>query len=70
VFTPTNDAFENLPDGTVETLLKPENREPAIFANRHTVDPEDYRRIRALIIQDKSYKPFTDQSLIEIITSL
>jgi len=27
VFAPTNDAFENLPDGTVETLLKPENKD-------------------------------------------
>jgi uncharacterized surface protein with fasciclin (FAS1) repeats len=27
VFAPTNDAFENLPAGTVETLLKPENKE-------------------------------------------
>ncbi len=26
VFAPTNDAFENLPAGTVETLLRPENR--------------------------------------------
>ncbi|MEO5619247.1 MAG: fasciclin domain-containing protein [Candidatus Eisenbacteria bacterium] len=26
VFAPTNDAFENLPQGTVETLLKPENK--------------------------------------------
>ncbi len=26
VFAPTNDAFENLPGGTVETLLKPENK--------------------------------------------
>ncbi|MBI3235268.1 MAG: fasciclin domain-containing protein [Bacteroidetes bacterium] len=26
VFAPTNDAFENLPDGTVETVLKPENK--------------------------------------------
>ena len=26
VFAPVNDAFENLPDGTVETLLKPENK--------------------------------------------
>lgn len=26
VFAPTNDAFENLPKGTVENLLKPENK--------------------------------------------
>ncbi|MES2616425.1 MAG: fasciclin domain-containing protein [Bacteroidota bacterium] len=26
VFAPTNDAFENLPAGTVENLLKPENK--------------------------------------------
>jgi uncharacterized surface protein with fasciclin (FAS1) repeats len=26
VFAPTNDAFDNLPAGTVETLLKPENK--------------------------------------------
>lgn len=26
VFAPTNSAFENLPKGTVETLLKPENK--------------------------------------------
>ena len=27
VFAPTNEAFEKLPKGTVETLLKPENKE-------------------------------------------
>lgn len=27
IFAPTNAAFEALPDGTVETLLKPENKE-------------------------------------------
>ena len=26
VFAPTNDAFENLPDGTVDNLLKPESK--------------------------------------------
>lgn len=26
VFAPVNDAFENLPAGTVETVLKPENK--------------------------------------------
>lgn len=27
VFAPTNDAFSKLPDGTVDTLLKPENKD-------------------------------------------
>ena len=27
VFAPTDDAFAKLPEGTVETLLKPENKE-------------------------------------------
>ncbi|HEX6911003.1 MAG TPA: fasciclin domain-containing protein, partial [Longimicrobium sp.] len=27
VFAPVNDAFENLPAGTVESLLRPENRQ-------------------------------------------
>ena len=27
VFAPTNDGFNNLPEGTLETLLKPENKE-------------------------------------------
>lgn len=27
VFAPTNEAFEKLPDGTVESLLKPENKD-------------------------------------------
>lgn len=30
VFAPTNDAFKKLPEGTVETLLKPENKEKLI----------------------------------------
>ena len=30
VFAPTNDAFNKLPDGTVETLLKPENKDQLV----------------------------------------
>ncbi|NLS18237.1 fasciclin domain-containing protein [Rhizobium sp. P40RR-XXII] len=30
VFAPTNEAFEKLPSGTVETLLKPENKEKLV----------------------------------------
>lgn len=30
VFAPTNEAFAKLPEGTVETLLKPENKEKLV----------------------------------------
>jgi len=40
VFAPTNDAFENLPDGTVETLLKPENKDMLIAVLTYHVVPE------------------------------
>merc|ERR1711982_47843 len=30
VFAPTNDAFGKLPEGTVESLLKPENKEQLV----------------------------------------
>ena len=30
VFAPTNDAFENLPDGVLESLLKPENKDQLV----------------------------------------
>ena len=33
VFAPTNAAFDKLPAGTVENLLKPENIEPLLMAN-------------------------------------
>ncbi len=37
VFAPTNAAFDNLPKGTVETLLKPENKEQLQTILKHHV---------------------------------
>ena len=31
VFAPSNDAFDRLPKGTVDTLLKPENKEKQLM---------------------------------------
>ena len=47
VFAPTNDAFENLPDGTVETLLKPENKGTLIKVLTYHVIPGrlDYKAL-------------------------
>ncbi len=41
VFAPTNDAFENLPEGTVSTLLKPENKDKLINILTYHVVPRD-----------------------------
>ena len=39
VFAPTNDAFAKLPEGTVESLLKPENKEKLIAVLKYHVVP-------------------------------
>jgi uncharacterized surface protein with fasciclin (FAS1) repeats len=39
VFAPTNDAFAKLPDGTVTTLLKPENKQTLINVLTYHVVP-------------------------------
>ncbi len=39
VFAPTDDAFAALPDGTVETLLKPENKDQLIAILTYHVVP-------------------------------
>jgi len=42
VFAPTNDAFGKLPEGTVETLLKPENKPKLAFILTNHVAPANY----------------------------
>lgn len=42
VFAPTNEAFEALPEGTVENLLKPENKDQLAFILKHHVTPGKY----------------------------
>lgn len=51
VFAPVNDAFENLPAGTVETLLKPENKDMLVkVLTYHVVAGKwDFNAIAALI---------------------
>lgn len=55
VFAPVNDAFENLPAGTVETLLKPENKETlAKVLTYHVVSGKyDFNAIAKLIKSGK-----------------
>ncbi len=42
VFAPTNKAFDELPKGTVETLLKPENKEKLARILKHHVTAGNY----------------------------
>ena len=42
VFAPVNEAFDALPEGTVETLLKPENKEQLASILKHHVTPAGY----------------------------
>ena len=42
VFAPTNAAFDKLPTGTVEDLLKPENKEKLAYILKNHVAPSNY----------------------------
>lgn len=42
VFAPVNSAFDKLPNGTVETLLKPENKSKLAFVLKNHVAPANY----------------------------
>ena len=44
VFAPTNDAFNALPEGAVETLLKPENKAKLALILKHHVTPGNYSK--------------------------
>lgn len=44
VFAPTNAAFDALPEGTVDNLLKPENKEALANILKHHVTPGNYSK--------------------------
>ena len=44
VFAPTNAAFDALPEGTVENLLKPENKDALANILKHHVTPGNYSK--------------------------
>lgn len=44
VFAPTNDAFDALPEGTVDNLLKPENKDQLAHILKHHVTPGNYSK--------------------------
>lgn len=42
VFAPTNEAFDKLPEGTVEELVKPENKSKLAYILKNHVAPSNY----------------------------
>ncbi|MCG2419128.1 fasciclin domain-containing protein [Aequorivita sp. F47161] len=44
VFAPTNAAFDALPAGTVDELLKPENKDKLAYILKHHVTPGNYSK--------------------------
>lgn len=52
VFAPTNEAFNDLPAGTVQTLLKPENKSELAKILEYHVVPGDYTttKLRSMIL--------------------
>ncbi|MCF2875847.1 MULTISPECIES: fasciclin domain-containing protein [unclassified Tenacibaculum] len=70
VFAPINTAFDKLPEGTVETLLKPENKSQLAFVLKNHVAPANYpiktleknvRKNRKLYMASGKYLDVTKQ---------
>ena len=66
VFAPTNEAFAELPEGTVETLLLPENKEKLAHILKGHAAPGNYK-LEYMKDGMKLYMATTDYIDIEII---
>ena len=62
VFAPTNEAFAALPEGTVEDLLKPENKETLANILKHHVTAGNYSK--EFLKKFKKLGQANDQSVI------
>ena len=68
VYAPVNDAFAALPEGTVETLLKPENKEQLTNVLLYHVD--DRKLMAGMIPSGSNYfKPILDSERLCITAS-
>jgi len=62
VFAPTNTAFNELPEGTVKDLLKPENKAKLAFILKHHVTPGNYDK--EFLKKFKKLGQASDQSIL------
>ena len=65
VFAPTNAAFEKLPEGTVESLLKPENKDKLIAVLTYHVVPG---RVTSAQVANLSEATTVNGAKVEIMT--
>ncbi|WP_202814186.1 fasciclin domain-containing protein [Fulvimarina pelagi] len=72
VLAPSNDAFEKLPEGTVDELLKPENKERLTNVLVYHVIPEEAtsEALTKLIEEDGGEHPVTTLEGSELILSM
>lgn len=64
VFAPVNDAFENLPEGTVETLLKEENKKmlQGVLTYHVVAGKFDFDAIKKMIVKNNGKAELTTLS--------
>ncbi|MGV8996935.1 MAG: fasciclin domain-containing protein [Parvibaculaceae bacterium] len=72
VFAPTNEAFDKLPKGTVETLLKPENKEKLTKILTYHVVAGNYSgaQLAALIAKDGAKAKLTTVAGEDLMLSM
>lgn len=72
VFAPVNDAFENLPEGTVEMLLKPENKGTltTVLTYHVVAGKMDFNTISAAIKKGKGMATMTTVSGGKLIAKM
>lgn len=69
VFAPVNDAFENLPEGTVESLLKPENKQmlTTVLTYHVVAGNYDFDTLAKMIRSGKTTLPTVSGGKLEIM---
>ncbi|MGB5229185.1 fasciclin domain-containing protein [Eudoraea sp.] len=65
VFAPTNEAFDALPEGTVDNLLKPENKEALANILKYHVTPGNYSK--DFLKKFKKLGQANDQSVMIVV---
>jgi len=65
VFAPTNEAFDALPEGTVENLLKPENKDALANILKYHVTPGNYSK--EFLKKFKKLGQANDQSVMIVV---